>query len=401
MSDHLRLFMQRIVLTVVMLFCSDFNYAATLSDPTLNIAQQNYIQLQDYIMLYQRALDHPWPTIITNRILKVGSTGSVIHRIRERLRATNDLPAYYDSDDDIFDDDLADAVKQFQLRHGLRDDGIVGRNTLAEMNIPPAERVKQIELNMQRWAELQPMLGNRFIMVNIPDFELYLFQNNQAVLTMKAIVGRPSRPTPELASTITRIVLNPYWNVPIRLANRDIVPKVLHNPDYLDEKHIRIFQNQADNAVPMNPDSIDWQSAAENGFPYHFRQDPGEDNSLGLVKFEFQNSKDIYLHDTPVKSLFDQDMRTYSSGCVRLEDAFALVPYLMSSSTTWDEMQMQEILASGKTTYVRAEDPIPIFITYLTAWVDNNGMLNFRPDVYGKDNPDNLQNFNDPEQPQE
>jgi len=356
--------------------------------PTISLfAEKNYEQLREMLPLYQNAVMHPWPTIPeTNKKLKIGIKNSAVVFLRERLKATRDLPEYYNRPDDLFDRSLAQAVKAFQNRNGLVADGIVGKMTLQALNVSPAERVNQILINMQRWINLSHQLSGRFVMVNIPDYQLYAYDNDEKILTMKAIVGKPEAETPELQSQISRLVFNPYWNVPTKIAQNEIVKKVQENPGYLDENRLKILSSEEDNAREIDQDQVDWYSAQTNGFPYRFRQEPGLDNSLGVVKFEFQNSHDVYLHDTPAKELFNQDERALSHGCVRLENPLALVDFLMDGNPDWNEERLQEMLDSDRPKYVKVSRPTQIVITYITAWVDDSGAMNFRDDIYGKDN---------------
>ncbi|MEO8400917.1 MAG: L,D-transpeptidase family protein [Gammaproteobacteria bacterium] len=401
MSNRLRLFMQWTVLAILfLLMMTNASLADTLFQPMYNsslakpqpehiassLADKNLNELRYALANYQNAESHPWPMVPeTHKLLKVGSKNSTVAILRERLLITNDLPTAFNRNDNLFDRPLGQAVRVFQARHGLKADGVVGTNTLRELNITPAERAKQIEVNMRRWAELSDKLTDRFVMVNIPEYELYVYENNEKVFSMKTIVGKITNQTPELQSSILRIVFNPYWNIPETIARKEIVKKVAENPGYLDENRIRIFESQENNAIEMNQEDVNWQRSDARTFPYFLRQEPGEDNSLGVIKFEFQNSQDVYLHDTPAKELFNEDTRALSHGCVRLENPVALVDYLMKTNPEWDEDRMQSILDTGKTTYVRVPQSLPIFITYITAWIDENGAVNFRDDVYGKD----------------
>ncbi len=349
------------------------------------LASKIFWELNDALTLYQNAQEHPWPVIPDEtRVLSLGTKNKAVLLLRERLKMTGDLSAENDTGRKYFDADLEDAVKVFQARHGMKADGVVGRDTRNALNIPPEVRVKQIAINMQRWANLSAQLGSRYVMVNIPDFHMYLIDEDRTVLTLKAIVGKRDLPTPELSSKITKIEFNPDWDIPDKIAQNDIAPKVLNDPDYLYRMHIRVFKNPSSHHE-ISPNNIDWESAAENGLNYHLRQDPGPDNALGLVKFEFQNTEDVYMHDTPAKNLFDVDIRDFSHGCIRLENPFALVEYLMKDDPDWNEQHMQEILDSGKPNHVKVTHPIPIFITYITAWVDDEGRLNFRDDIYQQD----------------
>lgn len=348
-------------------------------------AAKNITALNNLLPVYEAAAAHPWKTIPSGSKLKLGAKNKNVVLLRERLRATNELVAANDSGTPVFDNPLDDAVKLFQRTHGLKADGYVGRETLRELNVSPDVRLSQIKVNLQRWEALSHRLGSRYIMVNIPDYRLNVVENGKTVLTMKAIVGNTTHQTPELQSVVTRVVLNPYWNVPKKIAKNDIVPKVIADPDYLNDERIKIFESQEPDARRIDPSEINWQSAAENGFQYHFRQEPGLGNALGLVKFEFDNSEDVYLHDTPAKTLFDQDKRAFSHGCIRLEKPFELAQYLMQNNSNWTDDRVKEILETGKTRYIKAAKPTDIVITYITASVDEYGLVEFRDDLYGRD----------------
>src|SRR5579872_2663205 len=298
MSHSIRWFIQNMMLLILILPIEAFAEMADPGTTSMSLAEKNYEQLREILPLYQNAVMHPWPTLPeTNKLLKAGMKNPTVVLLRERLKATRDLPEYYHRDDNLFDKSLAQAVKAFQTRSGLKADGVVGKMTLQELNVPPETRARQIVINMQRWANLSHQLDGRFIMVNIPDYELYAYDNNEKVLTMKAIVGKPEAETPELQSQISRLVFNPYWNVPTKIAQNEIVKKVQEDPNYLDTNRLRILKSDGDNAAEIDQDQVNWHSAEVDGFPYRFRQDPGLDNSLGVVKFEFQNTHDVYLHD--------------------------------------------------------------------------------------------------------
>lgn len=353
-----------------------------------SMAAKNYVALQQVLTIYENAASHPLP-VISGRVLKPGMKSISVMALRSRLEATGEYRYNENKNLDTYDDTLVNAVMAFQTSHGLNPDGVIGSDTRNELNIPIAQRIMQIQVNMARWSKLVPQLGDHYILVNIPAYKLDLVENGNVVLSMKAIVGKPTRPTPEIESTVTRIVFNPYWNVPKLIAQKDIIPKIINDPGYLDEMNIKVINREdQDDAYEISPGDIDWQAAKVDGFRYHFRQDPGANNALGLVKFEFQNSHDIYMHDTPAKELFDADKRDFSSGCIRLERPFDLVSYLMASNANWNDGRMESILEEGKTSYIKMARPMPVVIAYLTAWVDENGQMQFRHDVYGWDQPD-------------
>lgn len=394
MSNPSRLFMKQLIM-LCLIIASPLLYADDTYSPypnatparTLSFAEKNYAALQQAIPLYEEASNHPWPLVPENAKLRPGVKNLAVLALRARLLATGELIPENNHGLTKYDDELTEAVMRFQARHGLTVDGRVGKQTFYELNISPSERLHQIEVNMERFAKLADQLNDHFIMVNVPDFRLNLIDHGHTVLTMKAIVGKPERPTPELTSTITSVVFNPYWNVPKLIAQNDIVPKVIDDPNYLNSMHIKIINRDDEYAPEISPDEIDWFAAKEDGFPYHFRQDPGNKNALGLVKFEFRNSHDVYLHDTPAKDLFEKDKRDFSSGCIRLEKPFELVTYLMQDNPAWTNDRVDEILEIGKTKYINIPTPTPVIITYLTAWADDYGNIQFRDDIYNRDNP--------------
>jgi murein L,D-transpeptidase YcbB/YkuD len=393
MRNQTRLFMQlrNLLITAVIILFSPTLLADDIDNQDTNapvMASKDVMvsRLQAVLSLYQDAVTHPWPVVPdSGNLLKVGSHNNAVVILRERLIRSHDLPIS-DTLTQSFDQPLAEAVKLFQTRHGLKDDGVVGNDTLTQLNMPADVRVKQILINMQRWADLSHRLGHRYVLVNIPEYMLHLVDNDKEVLSIRAIVGKTDWPTPELSSVITRIVFNPHWSVPRMIAQNDIVPKMIENPAYLNTNNIRIYNSEEEGANEISSDEVDWQSAEENGFNYHLRQDPGNKNALGLVKFEFQNSQDVYIHDTPAKSLFSQDKRDLSHGCVRLERPFDLVTYLIQHDTRIDDEKVKDIIETHRTNYFRIKNPIPIYLTYVTAWVDDNGVVNFRDDIYHMDN---------------
>lgn len=388
MKDH-RLFLRLLTLITTFFFFTQIAIAdeTETDDVKAPLSSKDVMvsRLKAILPLYEDAVRNPWPTVPdTDGVLRVGSHNQAVALLRERLMRSDDLPSS-DHISSRFDYKLEEAVKLFQARHGLSADGVVGGDTLTELNTPPEVRLRQIEVNIQRWQALAAHLGHRYVLVNIPEYRLHLIDNDKEVLSIKAIVGKTDWPTPILSSRITRIVFNPHWSVPRMIAQNDIVPKMIDNPGYLNANNIRIYNSEEEGAGEISPDEVDWQAAQENGFQYHLRQEPGEKNALGLVKFEFQNSSDVYLHDTPTKSLFAKDKRDLSHGCVRLEHPFELVTYLTQDDPRIDETKIQEIIDTHHTNYFRIKNPIPIYLIYLTAWVDDDGVVNFRDDIYNQD----------------
>lgn len=364
-------------------------YAASFNDYVTNPSTDNvyftpslnYIRLQSALLVYQNAANHDWQPL-PEQNLRIGKTSSLVPMIRERLALLGDLLPADNTGSDLYDQALAHAVSHFQWRHGLKPTGKFDKATCYALNLSPQYRIKQIQDSMQRLVQMGNPVNQRYILVNIPEYQLHVYDQGKEQFSMKIIVGKPARPTPELASVVTRIVFNPYWNVPDSIAEKDIIPKILVDPHYLESANIKIFTQQDENAKEIDEEKINWHTVSQNGFNYHFRQEPGPTNALGLIKFEFQNPFDVYMHDTPAKELFNANNRAFSSGCIRLENPFALQQYLMQSDTTWNTLKTQETIAAGKTLYQKIKTPIPIFITYMTAWVDGKGITHFSDDIY-------------------
>jgi murein L,D-transpeptidase YcbB/YkuD len=228
-------------------------------------------------------------------------------------------------------------------------------------------------------------MGERYILVNIADFRLKAVEKGELARTMKTIIGSPERQTPLFKEEITYLVLNPYWNIPRQIAVQDILPKVKKNPNYLKEQKIKVFSNWPGNSKPIDYDEIEWSELNPGNFDYYLRQEPGTINSLGRVKFMFPNPYNIYLHDTSNQSLFANSFRAFSSGCVRVEKPVELAHYLLKEEQGWDEKKIVEIISQQTRRVVELSEPIPVYIVYLTAWVDKAGIVQFRNDIYGRD----------------
>ena len=285
-------------------------------------------------------------------------------------------------------DPLLEAVKRFQKRHGISADGMVGPRTAAKMALSPAALVETIRVNMERWRMLEPPEGDNYVLVNIPGYSLYVMQQHKPLLQMQAIVGRRDRATPVFASQMRYIVFNPYWQIPETILTEDLIPKVKADPRYLQKKNITIYAaDDREARRPIDPASIRWAHwrAADNE-RYYFREAPSAVNPLGYVKFIFPNPYDIYIHDTPSDELFDKERGTFSSGCIRVRKPIELAYALLKRETpeiTYKTLFLK--IASGKNEWIRLQQPINVYITYQTARVDENGLINFYEDIYGND----------------
>jgi murein L,D-transpeptidase YcbB/YkuD len=291
------------------------------------------------------------------------------------------------NDPEFFDNSLADALKRFQTRAGLEPDGVVGPQTRQALNLSVQQRIRQIIVNMERWRWLPQDLGARYLLVNIAAFSLTVFEEDQTVLKMRVVVGKPYRRTPVFSDMLTYLVLNPYWNLPPTIAIKDILPKVKNDPDFLTKQKIRVLQGWNSSTREVDPASVNWQTVSARNFPYRFRQDPGPQNALGRIKFMFPNPYDVYLHDTPSKELFSKARRDFSSGCIRIEKPLELAEYLLRKHPDWPAEKIVGAVSGPDITEktIKLPEPLTIHLLYWTIWVDEQGLLHFGPDVYDRD----------------
>jgi murein L,D-transpeptidase YcbB/YkuD len=286
---------------------------------------------------------------------------------------------------DSYDAELEAAVKRFQERHGLTADGAVGPATRAAMNVPVEQRIDQIRINLERARWVLHEMKGEFVLVDVAGFYVSYFRDDEPIWTSKVIVGRPYRETPIFRSLITYVVLNPTWTIPPGILAKDKLPILKRDPGYLKRNNIRVIDSAG---REVNPYSVNWsQYSASRLPPYQLRQDPGEDNALGLVKIMFPNPYLVYLHDTPSKSLFDQDQRTFSSGCIRVQKAFELAELVLNDPVRWNQETLAAAVATKKMQTVNLAKPVPVLILYWTAQPLPNGQVMFRNDVYGRDPP--------------
>jgi murein L,D-transpeptidase YcbB/YkuD len=345
-----------------------------------------YMKLRDSLMRYRKIADKGgWPAVPYGRNLQSGDTDKRVRMLIERLRFENRAPQRSIFNKTRFDYHLEQAVRLFQQRHGLEADGIVGPHTLRTLNITTAERIRQIELNMERWRWLPQHLGRCYVIVNIADFKLEIYEMNQPVMVMRTVVGQNYRRAPVFGTQITHLVPNPYWNVPKIIAVEDILPQIQMDPNYLNRHGLKLFQDLAGGAVEIDPETVDLKAVTAENFYIRFQQNPGPANALGHVKFMFPNKYDVYIHDTPSQDLFAKPIRNFSSGCVRIEKPIDLAEYLMQGDPRWTRKNIIAAIDSGVTQTIRLPSPIPLYFIYWTAWADNDGMVHFREDIYERD----------------
>lgn len=324
-----------------------------------------------------------WPSVPEGETIKPGMTDPRVLAIRRRLAATEDLTASLDKGS-TYDPEMESAVRAFQRRHGLDADGAIGKKTIIAMNVPVEDRVRQITLNMERFRWIPDDLGDDHIFVNMAGFELDYVVQGVTRLAMRVVVGRQYRETPIFSDRIRYLEFNPTWTVPPKIAANDIMAKVKKDPNYLISGNYEVYAGWQDSSPRLDPSKIDWSAIPKGKFPYRLRQAPGEKNALGQVKFMFPNEFDVYLHDTPARELFRKSVRTFSSGCIRLEKPVTLAEAVLQADGQ-DPSRVREILQSKKTTRINLATPLPVHLAYLTAWIGEGGTIEFRDDIYGRD----------------
>jgi len=347
----------------------------------------NYTQLRDKLYLYRDSGKiKEWPQINTDETLALEAEGRAVAQLVENLSARAYLNLESLDNRESFSQQVKRSVVRFQLDNGLNADGIVGSKTRKALNIPLEQRIKQIIVNMERWRWLPENLGSRYIYVNIADYNLKLYENNQLKMEMKTIVGQEQRSTPVFSDEIDYLVLNPYWYVPKSIAVKDKLPLIKEDYKYLQENNYSLFQYTGNNNLKeIDPAEVDWSEIDKDNFNYLLRQNPGDENALGRVKFMFPNRFSIYLHDTPSKYLFSETERGFSSGCIRIEKPVDLAEYLLKDQEKWDRQAIEAEMKKDKEKTVYLNNPIKIYLQYNTVWVDSLGNLNFREDIYGRD----------------
>ena len=348
-----------------------------------------------YAKMLEIARNGVWgPQIDKGRTLRPGDRDPRVEQLRARLIALGDLaPAERIATSEVmndatrpvtgplvFDPALEVAVRRFQARHGLNTDGIVGAMTLAALNTTAAERTAQAAVNLERMRWLNYDLGARHIVINTAAFTMTMIENGAPRFSTRTVVGKSGRfQTPEFNDQLEFIVVNPFWNVPYSIASREILPLLQEDPTYLEQNNMELV----DSDLPAS--EIDWSQVSRGSFPGRIRQRPGPDNALGAVKFLFPNKHAIYMHDTPAQKLFAYDRRTFSHGCVRLQDPFGFAHLLLSLQTDDPVGLFDRLRALGDEKWIRVREPIPVYVTYRTAWLDADGVRQFRADVYRRD----------------
>jgi L,D-transpeptidase YcbB len=339
--------------------------------------------MQGAISLYEEIVaGGSWRKLPKGKLEK-GAKGTVVVALRERLVRENylDIDALNGPAPEVYDGQIIGAIRAFQINHGIAPSGKVDNRTRGELDVAASHRLFQLQENQVRVATYAQDLGERNILVNIPSTQLETVENGIVFARHNVVVGKVTRPTPSLASKVTDVTFNPYWNAPASIVAKDIIPKYLKDPNYLDQMHMRVFDGVG--GPEIDPTSVDWENTPPER--YHFRQEPGEHNSLATVKVNFANKFMVYMHDTPHRELFLQNARFESSGCVRVDNVRMFIDWILSGQDGFNEAQFEMITASEETYVMPVRRSADVRFMYLTAWATEDGRVNFRPDIYNLD----------------
>jgi L,D-transpeptidase YcbB len=344
--------------------------------------QVEYGRMKYWLGEYRKIVDRGgWQEVPDGPALGPDSSGARVAALCERLKAGGELRG--SGCDETYSPAIEDAVKRFQKTHGLDTSGEADARTLRQLNVSAQDRFEQIGLNLECWRWLPQDLGERHIRVNIADFRLGAFEKDEEVFSMRVVVGRKQDSTPVFSDRVTSVQLNPSWNVPASIAGEEILPELQKDPEYLSKHEMELLADWSESASVIRPDSIDWAEVSPEQFPFRIRQRNGDVSALGRVKFVLTNPFNIYLHDTPAKKYFARDKRALSHGCVRLAEPFKLAEWLLEQGSVWTPERLAADVAKGKEIFIPVPGKgVPVHILYWTCFVDKEGGLQFRPDVY-------------------
>ena len=320
-----------------------------------------------------------WPTVPPVERLRIGDRHPNVAALRRRLAVTGDIDAGIGAID-VYDSYVEAAVRRFQARNGLLVDGMVRDQTFAALNIPVEVRLGQLNINLVRLRAMGGDLGHRFVVCNIPAAQVEAVQGGAVASRHVGVAGKPDRPSPDIQSRIVEVNFNPYWTVPVSIVRKDLIPRMQAQPDYLAANHIHIFDPRGNE---LNAQQINWYS--NDAVNYRFKQDPGDFNSLGSIRINFPSAHGVYMHDTPSRGAFGEDFRFHSSGCVRIQNIRELVAWLLDETPGWSRGEIDRVIRTGERRDARLTAPVPVYWVYVTAWATQDGIVQFRDDIYGRD----------------
>ena len=325
-----------------------------------------------------------WPAIPGARMIRPEDDDERMPILRNRLIMSGDLSRRDAGYGFGGGGDLETAIRRYQFNNGLRVTGRADKPTLQALNVPAQARLAQLRLNLQRLRDLGAQrTEDRYVLVNVPAFQLEAVDHFQVELRHRVIAGKPERQTPAVRASIKAINFYPFWRVPESVATLDLIPRLIKEPEYLQKEQIRVLTGSF-NGPEIDVANMDWRQA--DASKLRFRQDPGPQNALGLLRLDMPNEHGVYMHDTPMKPLFNQRARAFSAGCVRVQDVFALAEWVARREPGWEQPgRVREVIEQGRPLDLNLAHPVPVYFTYITAWAEPSGAVQFRPDIYGRD----------------
>jgi L,D-transpeptidase YcbB len=350
------------------------------------LSDQTVFHVENAISQYSQIVaSGGWPIVPATKKMKLGLRDAAVEPLRRRLIISGDMDAKAGISD-TYDSFVDAGVKRFQARHGLPNDGVIGNQSLQVLNVGADVRLAQLQTNLVRLRSMAGFKGDRYVMVNIPAAELEVIEGDTVIQRHTTVVGKIDRQTPILNSKIHEVILNPTWTAPKSIIQKDIIPQMRKDPEYLTRNSIRIFNETTGEEIP--PSAINWQT--DDAVNYMLRQDPGKNNAMSSTKINFHNPHAVYMHDTPQQALFLNSVRFDSSGCVRIHNVRDLNVWLLRNTPGWDRNAMEATIATRVYTSIPLVDPVPVYFTYVTAWGTPNGAVHFRDDIYKRDGADEL-----------
>lgn len=340
----------------------------------------SYWMMKEDLAFFLTLQNDPWPVIQSDTVIHPGQSNHLLPKIREKL-----LKLRYPLSDSVsvnYDENFEKQLKLFQKNWGLNADGVIGKGTLLALNTAPNQLIGKLKVNMERFRWLPLQKPQKYIIVNIANFDLAMIEGPDTLISMRAIVGKNYRKTPVFNARMTYIVFGPNWTVPPTILKNDVIPELLKGQEYLDSKNMKLLRHDG-SEIAYN--DIDWSKISKNNFPYMVRQSPGPQNALGKVKFMFPNSYNVYIHDTPTRGYFARDDRAMSSGCIRIEKPLELAELLLAGSPEWPPAKIYTAMQQNRSQTVSLKTPVDVLVIYLTAWTEGNGQVQFRKDIYTRD----------------
>ena len=325
-----------------------------------------------------------WPVVPSGKSIAPGASDPRIPAVRARLAVTGELSGRTEPGATVYDKELQQAVEKFQTTHRIDTNGVIDKTTIAAMNVSASDRVGQVRVNLERSRWVLRGLQDDFFLVNLPAFKAYLIRGGKNIWEARTQIGEEAKQTPTFRADMSTVIFNPDWTVPQSIIANEVVKGMQKNKNYLTEKDLVVFDK---NDHEVDPGSIRWGSDTAENFPYTIRQAPGEGNALGRVKFLFPNKYSIYLHDTPSKPLFESDRRTFSHGCIRIENPLDLARVLLEGQDSWTSAKIADVIQTGKMENVNLEHPLPVLIVYWTVSVGLTGDVRYMGDPYNLDPP--------------